>query len=165
MKQWNKYCPEKWFECKTKKQKIATFQKYGLCLDLNPWCTENVTWNTQYPGNVGKWVITHHLTKAFSAINAWTIKRLGGGDGRCSLEARADPRGESLVNSLEPGWKSKIKNLKWSCAPRPTPHKWWWNAFVNLSWCLHPELITLPTLNTWQFASNPIWNAYCTGFF
>lgn len=36
MKQWDKHCPEKWSDWKTKKQKTATFKKYGLCLDLNP---------------------------------------------------------------------------------------------------------------------------------
>lgn len=57
----------------------------------------------------------------------------------------------------------KNKAPKWSCAPSPSLHRWWWNAFVSLLRFPPPELITLSTLHSGQFASNTICNAHCAG--
>lgn len=97
-------------------------------------------------------------------INAQTIKRLEVGMG-LFFGGKHWSKGRVPWKLIRVWFEVKNKEPKWFCAPPPTPHKWWWNAFVNLSWCPHPELITLPTLHTWHFASNPIWNAECNDFF
>lgn len=130
-----------------------------------PWFkSDNVNWNTQYPGKTRKCVTLHHFVKSFLSNQCANITRLGDGDGNC-LKRRAWSKGRVLWKLIRAWLEVKNKEPKCSCAPPPTPHTWWWNAFVNLPWCPYSELTMLSTLHAWQFASNTMWNAYYTGFF